>query len=69
LNLVLQAKNRLHALSWLESFSGPRHAPQWTCVCKINGQEKGRGTGGQKQAARDIAANQALRVLIDEKWP
>ncbi|KAJ4485624.1 hypothetical protein J3R30DRAFT_3283849, partial [Lentinula aciculospora] len=68
LNNFLQRKNRLDALSWMESTSGPRHAIQWTCVCKINGEVFGIGTGAQKHVARDIAANQTLQTLIDTNW-
>ncbi|THV06578.1 hypothetical protein K435DRAFT_483745 [Dendrothele bispora CBS 962.96] len=34
LNNYLQAKGRLHSLSWLEANSGPRHAPTWTMTAK-----------------------------------
>ncbi|KAF8831909.1 hypothetical protein HHX47_DHR1001318 [Lentinula edodes] len=68
LALVLQSKNRLSALSWLDSTSGFPHAPQWNCICKIDGEVMGSGTGPQKHVARDIAANQALKTLIDTNW-
>lgn len=32
--LDLQAANNLTALSWVDTKSGPIHAPEWTCVCK-----------------------------------
>ncbi|KAI0321227.1 hypothetical protein OF83DRAFT_1100813 [Amylostereum chailletii] len=64
LNNLLQAKGMVDSLSWIESASGPPHDPKWTCVCKIDGEEYGTGTAGpQKNLARDIAAEQALRKL------
>ncbi|CCM03769.1 uncharacterized protein FIBRA_05916 [Fibroporia radiculosa] len=66
LNNWLQARNRVTSLSWEESTTGPRHSPQWTSVCKIDGQDYGRGTGAQKHLARDIAAKAALERLIQE---
>ncbi|KAJ3989026.1 hypothetical protein F5890DRAFT_178982 [Lentinula detonsa] len=68
LNNFLQKKNRLDALSWVDSTAGPSHSPQWTCVCKIDGEVVATGTGSQKHVARDIAANQALKILIDNNW-
>ncbi|KAJ4468558.1 hypothetical protein C8R41DRAFT_37520 [Lentinula lateritia] len=68
LNNFLQSKNRLSALSWLNSTSGLSHAPQWNCICKIDGEVMGSGTGPQKHVAQDIAANQALKTLIDTNW-
>ncbi|KAJ3845552.1 hypothetical protein F5878DRAFT_2259 [Lentinula raphanica] len=68
LNNFLQTKNRLDALSWVDSISGPSHAPQWTCVCKIDGEVVATGTGPQKHVARDMAANLALTKLIDTNW-
>ncbi|KAF9075036.1 hypothetical protein BDP27DRAFT_1213241 [Rhodocollybia butyracea] len=65
---VLQRKNRSDALSWNESTGGPGHAPIWTCKCKIEGEVKGVGTAAHKQDARNIAAEEALKALIDSGW-
>ncbi|KAI0348141.1 hypothetical protein BDW22DRAFT_1424354 [Trametopsis cervina] len=67
LNNHLQSTDRLAALVWAESTSGPAHAPVWTVVCKIDNVEMGSGTGAQKHVAKDAAAAQALRAL--GVWP
>ncbi|SJL06416.1 uncharacterized protein ARMOST_09753 [Armillaria ostoyae] len=41
LNNYLQSKGMLASLSWIESISGPRYGPTWTCICKIDGQVRG----------------------------
>ncbi|KAF8208422.1 hypothetical protein K438DRAFT_1573727, partial [Mycena galopus ATCC 62051] len=66
LNNYLQSKGQLAALSWEESTSGPKSAPTWTCICKISGQVRGRGTGSLKRTAKDAAAKQALESLTGE---
>ncbi|KZT08620.1 uncharacterized protein LAESUDRAFT_811235 [Laetiporus sulphureus 93-53] len=66
LNNYLQSKELLSQLSWEESFTGPRHAPEWTSVCKLSGAVIGRGTGSSKHAARDMAAKAALEHLMQE---
>ncbi|KAK7465325.1 hypothetical protein VKT23_005304 [Stygiomarasmius scandens] len=67
LNNYLQAKGRLHSLSWLEANSGPRHSPTWTMTAKIDGQVYAVGTAKQKNVARDIAATETLRKLQEEE--
>jgi len=67
LNNYLQTKDKANLLSWDESTIGPRHEPMWTCVCKIDGQEYGRGTGLSKQTARAAAAKVALERLIESE--
>ncbi|KAJ7016841.1 hypothetical protein C8F04DRAFT_1201461 [Mycena alexandri] len=52
----LQSKSQLAALSWQDSTSGP----------KIFGEVRGTGIGTLKRAARDAAANQALKSLTEE---
>lgn len=37
-------------------------------ITLVEGEVKGTGTGSQKHAARDIAANQALKALTDAGW-
>jgi len=63
LNIFLQKRGRLSALSWQESTSGAKHAPVWKCICKIDGEPRGTGTGTHKHVARDLAANEALEYL------
>lgn len=63
LNNYFQRQNRLEAVSWLESRSGPSNAPTWTMTCKIDGVVRGIGTGSQKYIAKDAASNQALAYL------
>ncbi|SJL06477.1 uncharacterized protein ARMOST_09816 [Armillaria ostoyae] len=63
LNNYLQGKNRLDAVSWVESRSGPPNDPTWTMTCKIDGEVRGIGTGSQKHVAKDAAANQVLAYL------
>ncbi|KZT72936.1 hypothetical protein DAEQUDRAFT_762733 [Daedalea quercina L-15889] len=65
LNHYLQTRDKANLLSWDESQQGPRHEPTWTCICKIDGIEYGRGTGQSKQAARAAAAALALEKLVD----
>ncbi|PBK82573.1 hypothetical protein ARMGADRAFT_946230, partial [Armillaria gallica] len=56
--------NRLSAISWVESHSGPRSAPLWTMTCKIDGEARGTGTASQKHVAKEMAAIQALACLM-----
>ncbi|KAF9451369.1 hypothetical protein P691DRAFT_773147 [Macrolepiota fuliginosa MF-IS2] len=67
LNLYLQKRGRLTDLSWVDTSSGPRHEPQWTSICKIQGEPRGTGSGPKKRVARDIAANTALASLKEEE--
>ncbi|KAI0375471.1 hypothetical protein BV20DRAFT_960636 [Pilatotrama ljubarskyi] len=60
----LQSKGRVASLSWEDEVSGPRHAPQWTCRCKIDGEILATGTGSRRAAAQDVAATEALAILI-----
>ncbi|EGO05250.1 hypothetical protein SERLA73DRAFT_174311 [Serpula lacrymans var. lacrymans S7.3] len=63
LNNYLQATNQLTSLSWQDSTSGPKNAPQWTSTCKIAGQVYGIGTGTHKHIARNMASTIALNSL------
>ncbi|KAK0494179.1 hypothetical protein EDD18DRAFT_1107668 [Armillaria luteobubalina] len=49
----LQEKNRLDAISWLESRFGPPNRPVWIMICKRPG----------RRAAKDAAADQALGYM------
>ncbi|KAF9469724.1 hypothetical protein BDZ94DRAFT_22911 [Collybia nuda] len=74
LNNYLQGKGRdnldgLSSLTWVDSTSGPKDLPVWTSVCKINGVERGRGTGTRKHIARNQAAAVALNYLQAETPP
>lgn len=44
-------------------FDGPPHAGRWTVRALVNGEEKGRGTGETKQAAKEVAAREACIAL------
>ncbi|KAI8981195.1 hypothetical protein BD414DRAFT_579272 [Trametes punicea] len=64
LNNYLQQKGRLTSLSWEDKQTGPRHAAQWTSLCKIDGETMGTGEGSKLTTARDAAANEALAALL-----
>ncbi|KAJ3550918.1 hypothetical protein NMY22_g146 [Coprinellus aureogranulatus] len=66
LNQYLQKVGRGSSLSWEESQSGPAHAREWECVCKIDGEVRGRGVASHKHVAKDQAAEQALAFLTKE---
>ena len=36
--------------------------------CVVEGQVRGTGTAANRHVAKDIAANQALRDLVDAAW-
>ncbi|ETW86821.1 hypothetical protein HETIRDRAFT_166337 [Heterobasidion irregulare TC 32-1] len=63
LNNYLQSKDMLPSLRWEESSSGLAHAPVWTSICKIDDEVISTGTGSHKNIARDVAAEEALRIL------
>ncbi|KAI0334474.1 hypothetical protein GY45DRAFT_1367644 [Cubamyces sp. BRFM 1775] len=60
------AKNRM-TCSWVEGQCGPRNAPTWTVSAFINGIEYGRGSSLTKTAAKEIAAETALRSLWQQR--
>ncbi|TEB38690.1 hypothetical protein FA13DRAFT_1784998 [Coprinellus micaceus] len=66
LNQHLQKIGRVSSLSWEESASGPAHARQWECICKIDGETRGRGVASHKHVAKDQAAEEALAFLTKE---
>ncbi|KAI6104071.1 hypothetical protein EDD16DRAFT_1638665 [Pisolithus croceorrhizus] len=45
------------------SFTGPPHAGRWHVICKVNGIEKGKGTGSSKQLAKEQAARMAYFAM------
>ncbi|KAK0470079.1 uncharacterized protein EV420DRAFT_1498271 [Desarmillaria tabescens] len=63
LNNLLQARNRLYDVSWVESVSGPRNAPTWTIQFKFAGAVIGVGTGITKRLAKEDAIRQAYTSL------
>ncbi|KAF5375261.1 hypothetical protein D9758_000531 [Tetrapyrgos nigripes] len=67
LNNYLQAKGQLHSLSWVEAFTGPRHAPTWTMTAKINGEVYATASAMHKNVARDIAATETLTKLRERE--
>ncbi|KAH9982749.1 hypothetical protein BGW80DRAFT_1453574 [Lactifluus volemus] len=67
LNNFLQSKGKLSSLSWVDTSSGPAHEPEWTSVCKIDGNVISSGKGTHKHLSRDDAADQAL-VILTAEW-
>ncbi|KAF9015771.1 hypothetical protein BDZ89DRAFT_1141950 [Hymenopellis radicata] len=63
LNNYLQSKHKTTSLSWIETPTGPQTEIVWVVVAKIDGVERGRGTGAQKYVAKDNAANQTIAYL------
>ncbi|KAJ2912490.1 hypothetical protein MD484_g7926, partial [Candolleomyces efflorescens] len=62
LNNHLQKIGRATSLSWEESSVNQ----VWTCVCKIDGEPRGRGVASHKHVAKDAAAEEALKYLIGD---
>ncbi|KZT37594.1 hypothetical protein SISSUDRAFT_1062693 [Sistotremastrum suecicum HHB10207 ss-3] len=58
----LQQLKTSKTLSWKDSQSGVQHAPVWNSTCFVNDVERGTGSGGTKQAARDAAAKLAYEA-------
>ncbi|KAI0639875.1 hypothetical protein C8Q77DRAFT_1152810 [Trametes polyzona] len=48
---------------WHEVCFGPGNAPTWTASVFFNGVEYGRGSATNLGAAKEIAAEQAMRTL------
>ncbi|KAI0257276.1 hypothetical protein BJV78DRAFT_1277828 [Lactifluus subvellereus] len=67
LNNFLQSKGKRASLSWYDTSSGPAHEPEWTSVCKIDGEAISSGKGTHKHLSRDDAADQAL-VKLTAEW-
>ncbi|TFK26725.1 hypothetical protein FA15DRAFT_267141 [Coprinopsis marcescibilis] len=66
LSQYLDKLGRGSSISWQEITYGPAHDQKWKCVCKIDGEPRGEGTGSHKHVAKNIAAAQALQYLIEE---
>lgn len=66
LNQYLQKTGRLSSLSWEESATGPAHAREWECICKIDGEPRGKGVALHKHVAKDKASEEALAFLRKE---
>ncbi|KAI0361112.1 hypothetical protein OH77DRAFT_1516127 [Trametes cingulata] len=63
LNNYVQINNLGPYVQWTQHQTGPRNAPTWTATVIFNGVEYGRGSATNLGAAREIAAEQALRAL------
>uniref|UniRef100_A0A8C3LA84 Eukaryotic translation initiation factor 2 alpha kinase 2 n=1 Tax=Chrysolophus pictus TaxID=9089 RepID=A0A8C3LA84_CHRPC len=46
--------------------TGDAHAPIYSCNCKISGHVYGKGTGNSLAAAKQAAAKEAYRVLLEQ---
>ncbi|KAI0354235.1 hypothetical protein OH77DRAFT_1521867 [Trametes cingulata] len=57
-------KNKLSGeVRWEQTQSGPQNAATWTASVFFRGVEYGRGSATSLGAARELAAEQALRAL------
>ncbi|EMD32117.1 hypothetical protein CERSUDRAFT_119088 [Gelatoporia subvermispora B] len=63
LNSLMQSRGGAHTISWSVTQSGPRHAPMWTASVYIQGVLYGTGASANRDAAKEIAAAQALAAL------
>ncbi|KAK7007019.1 DRBM domain-containing protein [Favolaschia claudopus] len=50
-------------VTYEDSSTGPLNNPTWTAIVYLNGIEHGRANGATRSAARDRAAQAALRAL------
>ncbi|KAI0322696.1 hypothetical protein OF83DRAFT_1048724 [Amylostereum chailletii] len=50
-------------IEWGARSAGPPHAPIWDMECKVNGMLRGRGTGPNKQLAKEQAAREAFSAM------
>ncbi|TFK56720.1 hypothetical protein OE88DRAFT_1730182 [Heliocybe sulcata] len=57
------ANQRRIAVEYPAAFVGPPHAGQWTVSCRVNGVDRGQGTGQSKQVAKEQAAQQAFFAM------
>jgi len=63
-NWIQEAKKDIvTSISWEETASGTEHDPQWTVVCKVDGEVRGTGMASKKKLAKDIAAKKAMIAL------
>ncbi|KAI0375472.1 hypothetical protein BV20DRAFT_1048603 [Pilatotrama ljubarskyi] len=62
-NNYVQVNNLGPSVQWTQVQTGPRNAPTWTASVFLDGVEHGRGSATNLGAAREIAAEQALRAL------
>jgi len=63
LNNYLQGKGRLSSLTWEEVQEESDDSRTWTCTCKVDGTQRGKGTATKKHEAKDVAADQAWTWL------
>lgn len=57
------AAQRGMSVEYPAMFTGPPHAGRWHVMCKVNGIEKGKGTGSSKQLAKEQAARMAYFAM------
>ncbi|KAI6118994.1 hypothetical protein EV401DRAFT_1965177 [Pisolithus croceorrhizus] len=57
------AAQRGMSVEYPATFTGPPHAGRWHVMCKVNGIEKGKGTGSSKQLAKEQAARMAYFAM------
>ncbi|KAI6008335.1 hypothetical protein F5J12DRAFT_828118 [Pisolithus orientalis] len=57
------AAQRGMSVEYPATFAGPPHAGRWHVICKVNGIEKGKGTGSSKQLAKEQAARTAYFAM------
>ncbi|KAI6047779.1 hypothetical protein EDC04DRAFT_2619886 [Pisolithus marmoratus] len=57
------AAQRGMSVEYPATFTGPSHAGRWHVSCKVNGIEKGKGTGSSKQLAKEQAARMAYFAM------
>jgi len=62
----LQRRGKHGVLRYEDRTAGPKHSPTWTTTLYISDIEYAKGTGKNKQAARDEAAKTALDILVNE---
>ncbi|KAI0800804.1 hypothetical protein C8Q74DRAFT_445503 [Fomes fomentarius] len=68
LNNYCQRNNLQHFVAWSNPVqTGPQNAPTWTISVFFNQVEYGRGSAINVGAAREIAAEMALRALWSQR--
>ncbi|KAI0369341.1 hypothetical protein BV20DRAFT_1053378 [Pilatotrama ljubarskyi] len=63
LNDYIQKNNLGAHVQWTQTQAGPQNALSWTACVFFRGVEYGRGSATTLGAARELAAEQALRAL------
>ncbi|KAH8835673.1 hypothetical protein DL96DRAFT_1702643 [Flagelloscypha sp. PMI_526] len=63
LHNLFQATQETHLVTWDESSTGLPHQRTWIVTCKIRGESMGVGSGAQKAAAKEEAAQKTWQML------